>query len=221
MVKAPFIALTICAALALSAVTAAQDMDMGQALGLPVPNFDKMPDKAMGAKKDQYDHSGVYNKPMYNPETKSYFENFSATGGIYDLEHRYNWNAAKRIAASRVFKGVRGRLAIVKTKETNDFIIKNLKPEDGTWIGLQYRCDLQTLRWVNGDFWPLTGYAYWNTPWNAAGTTWKTTERSQCLSSAQWMGVHYWGRENGHHWNANGPGKEFWLMIVEYPTGKP
>jgi hypothetical protein len=36
-----------------------------------------------------------------------------------------------------------------------------------------------------------------------------------------WMGVHYWGADNGFHWNANGSSKQFHLMIIEYPTGKP
>ena len=36
-----------------------------------------------------------------------------------------------------------------------------------------------------------------------------------------WMGVHYWGSTANYKWNANGTGKRFGWMIIEYPTGKP
>jgi len=218
-------ALGACAAvgLALGAAVqaAAQRWETAQGMQLPIADFDKLPPMTTGSNRPQYDHSGVYNKPFYNPETKSYFENYSATNGKYDIEHRYNWEAAQRVAETRTYHGVRGRLAVIKTKETNDFIVKNLKPEDGTWFGLQYFCDLHALRWVTGEFWPLKAYQNWFRPWNVEGTNPRNQERAGCLSDKRWMGVHYWGKNAGYKWNANGTAKEFWLMIVEYPTGKP
>ena len=68
----------------------------------------------------------IYNKPMYNPETKSYFElHFPGENmGSYGEWPQFNWRDAREYAPSRVFRGARGRLAIVKTKETNDFIVE-------------------------------------------------------------------------------------------------
>jgi hypothetical protein len=190
-----------------------------QRLDLPIPDFQPAPPP--DPKKVREHHKEKFNKPVYNPETKSYFEYYSPTLGEYHSEQRFNWMTSKAMAEARTYKGVPGRLAVIKTPETNKFIIKNFEPDDGAWIGLQYLCELRALRWVTGEFWPLTGYQYWNKPWNVAGTTWKNNERAWCLASVPYMGVHYWGAEGGYRWNANGPGKEFHLMIIEYPTGKP
>jgi hypothetical protein len=111
-------------------------------------------------------------------------------------------------------------LAVVKDKETNEFIVKNFQPEDGTWIGLRYFCDLGALQWVTGEIWPPTAYQNWGRPWNIEGGHSTNQFRSKCTYFT-WQGVHYWGAQTGYKWNANGSGKYFSHMIVEYPTGKP
>jgi len=168
----------------------------------------------------------VFNKPVYNPETKSYFEYyFPSPGLLYNSELQFGWETSKRMAEERVFHGVRGRLAVIKDKETNDFIVKALKPQDGAWIGLEYMCDLRALRWVTGEFWPLTAYQNWSQPWNVGLTTPvkapSERQRAWCLSDQRWMGVHYWGPKGNFKWNANGTAKQFGWMIIEFPTGKP
>jgi hypothetical protein len=55
-------------------------------------------------------------KPVYNPETKSYFEL------RVDLPKPPDWNTAVRYARTRRYKGVRGRLAIIRMfKRTASF----------------------------------------------------------------------------------------------------
>jgi hypothetical protein len=163
----------------------------------------------------------VIDKPIYNPETKSYFEVHKVTraessGYIPDV----SWIRAKELAQSRVFRGTRGRLAIVKTAETHKFIVNNLRPPSGSWIGLRLICNGRTLQWVTGDFWPLSAYANWGKVWNSHGAA-PNGARIDCNTGAAYLPVHYWGAEGGYKWNANGTAKHFYYAIIEYPTGKP
>ncbi|CAN0577002.1 unnamed protein product, partial [Laminaria digitata] len=57
--------------------------------------------------------------PIYNPETKSYFEL------RIDLPHPPNWGTAVRYARTKTYKGVRGRLAVVKDLQTHSFLQAN------------------------------------------------------------------------------------------------
>ena len=165
----------------------------------------------------------VYNKPLYNPETKSYFElHFPGEGMSYGESPEFNWRDAREYAPSRVFRGVRGRLAIVKTKETNDFIVKNLKPGCCPWIGLYFSCAERTLVWVTGEIWPLTAYNNWSRIWNVMGThPNKPSAKQGCTPGGPPSGVHYWGPDGQYKWNTNSANKAFHNMIIEYPTGKP
>ena len=214
-----FVALGMCAALALPVVAGADDYAQAP-LQLPIPDFDtKLPSKS---KETEVLSKERFNKPIYNPDTKSYFEYyFPGTGLLYDAEKQYGWEEASKVAATRSYHGVRGRLAVIKTPEVNKFIVQHLHPDDGTWIGLRWYCDLRTLRWVTGEFWPLDGYQNWGPVWNVEGTSPLNKDRASCLSFLPWMGVHYWGPKGNYKWNANGSGKRFGWMIIEYPTGKP
>ena len=83
----------------------------------------------------------LYDTPVYNPDTKSYFELAPVPVG-YSVRAvnspEASWAASQRLASQRVFKNVRGRLAIVKTKQVNDFLRKVFKPDKAAWIGLRY-----------------------------------------------------------------------------------
>jgi hypothetical protein len=212
----------MCAALALPLATPAEAVAQ-QMAPLPIPDFDTRPGPDPKETKDAAEKwKEKFNRPVYNPGTKSYFEYyFPGTGFLYDSEKQYGWEEAEKIATTRTFHGVRGRLAVIKTAETNKFIVDHLHPEDGAWIGLKYMCDLRTLRWVTGEFWPLDAYHNWGAVWNIEGTSPKGRSRSACLGYMPWMGVHYWGSAANYKWNANGTGKRFGWMIIEYPTGKP
>jgi hypothetical protein len=196
---------------------AASAQSVVQDLQLPIPDF--KPGPPPQAKESPANDKDRFNKPIYNPETKSYFEYF-ITAQALGRSADYWWGEAKQLAQTRSFHGVRGRLAIVKTKETNDFIVKHFRPENGTWIGLQYLCHINELRWADGEFWPRTGYQNWYQPWNIQGPSPRGGELYRCAGTDA-MGVHYWGQEGGYKWNANHPAKKFYNMILEYPTGKP
>jgi hypothetical protein len=192
-----------------------------------VPGFSGTPTEA---EKKPDPNAPVFGKPLYNPESKSYFELFKpnlaemeragANVGRTDIVDM-NWESAKTFAQSRAFHGVRGRLAVVKTDETHKFIAKNLHPPDGTWIGLRLMCSGRTLQWVTGEIWPLNAYANWGQPWNRNGGTPEVRSRADCSMNIDYLPVHYWGPTGGYRWNANGAAKRFYYLIIEYPTGKP
>ena len=157
----------------------------------------------------------LYDTKVYNPATASYFE-LKRPGGDF------SWYKAQEYAENANYKGVRGRLAVVKNKETQDFLVKTFRPSIA-WIGLKYYCKLNALQWVSGEFWPLTGYANWGTPWNLDGASPNHQRRSYCDASdfRRFNGVNMWGHEGNYKWNVNGAPKIFYRFFVEYPTGRP
>src|SRR4051812_26537568 len=81
--------------------------------------------------------------PIYNPSSKSYFQLFN------DNENPGNWEAAQMRAESKTYKGVRGRLAVIDSAETHDFILRKFdltKRNVAVWIGLRYWCTVHLLQ---------------------------------------------------------------------------
>lgn len=161
------------------------------------------------------DKPPLYDTKVYNPATASYFE-LKRPGGDF------NWNKANEYAERAHYKGVRGRLAVIKNKETQDFLVKTFRPTI-SWIGLKYYCRLNALQWVSGEFWPLTSYANWGTRWNVSGASPNAEGLAGCDANDGHgvRGVHMWGHEGNYKWNVNGPAKIFYDFFVEYPTGQP
>jgi len=166
----------------------------------------------------------LYDTPVYNPETRSYFELVKVTKG-YSIRGAnipaITWSNARKLARSRFYKGVRGRLAVVKSQSVNDFLRQTFKPDEKTWIGLRYWCAYNKLQWVTGEFHPLTAYANWDRIWRHDGGTYGGNKEPTCNEFFNYWPVHYWPVQNGFRWNANGTHKEFKAFFVEYPTGKP
>jgi len=172
----------------------------------------------------------LYNKPVYNPETKSYFELYAPDPvGLLkgDQVQSIKWTVAAKMARARTHKGVRGRLAVVKTRQVHEFLRDTFQPNAAAWIGLRYWCKFKKLQWVTGEIYPTTAYAAWGQIWNegAIYPGQKDTAGAICGFSVSdpgdHAGVHYWSIKQGFHWNANGRDKYWSAMFIEYPTGKP
>ena len=165
----------------------------------------------------------LYETPVYNPETKSYFELArvvpgSSTRGIPLAEA--GWMASTRLAARRVFKNAHGRLAVVKTKQVNDFLRVTFGPDTPAWIGLRYLCRYNKLQWVTGEIHPLDAYSNWDRRWKSSGGESGKGASPYCNPGThEFWPVHYWRVSEGFRWNANGTTKEFYAYFVEYPTG--
>jgi hypothetical protein len=164
----------------------------------------------------------VYEKPVYNPDTKSYFELVRVTQAQQEhhkvgMVPETSWDKAAAFAASRVYKDTKGRLAIVKDQATHEFVMTNLRPNSYAFIGLRYFCKERQLRWVNNQVHPANGFKAWAPNWDQG-------DLKYCLESNpahQWMGVVYTGVNEGFRWVARGSLKNWNMYIVEYPTGHP
>jgi len=170
----------------------------------------------------------LLNEPVYNPDTKSYFELYAPDEKkVREHEDIYglSWRVASKIAVKRVFHGVKGRLAVVKTRAVSEFLKETFKPDIEAWIGLRYWCKFHRLQWVDGEVWKPGEFSLWGKIWDQAAINpnQKDAGEAHCTSESPTyhLGVHYWRREWGFYWNANGYDKHFNLMFVEYPTGKP
>lgn len=152
--------------------------------------------------------------PVYNPVSKSYFQLLTHTS------RRGVWGEALEQARAQVFKGVRGRLAVVDTPETHEFIMKQFDVSNPMWIGLRYWCSFRMLEWVGLRPYSPTDpghFHLWHPQWARNG--------QECLPNSRgpraYMGVYYQplGKQAAR-WQAARPGKGFGLLLVEFPTGE-
>jgi hypothetical protein len=158
-----------------------------------------------------------YGKPVYDPVSKSYFELVKVTSQMSPGLAIPNILAdrAEVQAKGRVYKGVHGRLAIIRSQETHSFIMQNLRPNEPAWIGLRYLCNTRELRWSNGQKWAKGDFSAWANPWNRSGIP-------TCVkdgANTDWMPIAYSPVRDGFQWFANGGRKAYVAFIVEYPTG--
>jgi hypothetical protein len=145
-------------------------------------------------------------KPVYNPHTKSWFEL------RVDLPTPSNWRSAVKFARKKTFKGVRGRLAMVKDLETHSFLRANFDALGATLIGLRYFCSFRKLVWIDGTEQTRKQFKMWNKKWYR-------TEIRCGKQRIQYMPVYYRPTQSGFRWQASGPEKYFVSYFVEYPTG--
>ena len=163
---------------------------------------------------------GIFNQPVYNPATKSYFELVMVNPK--NPAKQIEWPVARRRARRLVWKGVHGRLAIVKSRRTHDFLRDTFRSPLMAWIGLRYMCGYNTLIWVTGQIQPRGGFSYWDPVWNIDGTPVNRTNyrTRNCPSKTSFWPIHYWPSWRGFLWNANGQHKGANAFFVEFPTGK-
>ena len=155
----------------------------------------------------------LFDVPVYDPYSKSYFElrHNLAGGGTYVA----NWSVADRIARSKSYKGVRGRLAIIRSMEANNFILKTFKPPNETYIGLRMICSEGfKLFWVNGKILSRKDYQNWGRMWHYPNTY------LPCRGASKYGGVVYNRLEGRPRWYVIAPAHATVAFLVEYPTGK-
>ncbi|VAV93170.1 hypothetical protein MNBD_ALPHA02-1257 [hydrothermal vent metagenome] len=147
--------------------------------------------------------------PYYNPASKSYFE-------LVKMQKKpgmgTTWRTAKALVGKRFFKNTRGRLAIIKDINTHQFLLQNFSAKN-YWIGLQYFCNTQTLKWVDGTDATRSKFTVWDTDWSNTNI--------RC-ANMDYMPVHYTTATGTKalRWRASGPNKGYRMYLVEYPTGK-
>lgn len=151
-----------------------------------------------------------FGHPIYNPETKSYFELRGDNSEGY-------WQKALTRARALSYKGARGRLAVIKSSDTHAFLSRTFRIKEETWIGLQYWCKYRKLLWITGELHDRTAFAPWSSLWE------RPDPIAPCESAATirdgFMPIYYLSHSQGFRWQAVGSGKGFKRYFVEYPTG--
>ena len=154
--------------------------------------------------------------PIYNSASKSYFQLFD------DNEHPGNWEAARARAGMKAYKGVRGRLAVVDSPETHEFLLKAFSLDQrhlSVWIGLRYWCSARLLQWEEGrPFSPSEPdrFRLWHTEWSRSDENACSFSRSAKVGFAP---VYYRTIGGLTRWQAVGAAKYFSYYLVEFPTG--
>lgn len=157
----------------------------------------------------------LYGKPVYNPETKSYFELVRAGA---DQGGRKVWLDMEAFARMKMFKGVHGRLAKVKSPTVNFFLMSEFRPDKMTWIGLRMDCRTGQWAWSDGEPFERGSYSNWHpTKW-----TWNfgNDPREICSGNPAFVSVAYYPIQESFRWMVKRAGKGYSSMLVEYPTGQ-
>lgn len=154
--------------------------------------------------------------PLYDPHSRSYFQLFD------DNLHPGNWEAARKRAEQKFYKGVQGRLAVVDSAETHDFLMQAFRLDRrdvSVWIGLRYWCSARLLQWEDGlPFAPSEPerFRLWHADWS------RTDEDACTFSKSARVGfapVYYRTMAGMTRWQAVGAAKYFDYYLVEFPTG--
>ena len=159
----------------------------------------------------------LFNTPVYNPRSKSYFE-MVAFGQKGQASPGRSYGGAMKFAARRKFKGVRGRLAIIRSKETQKFLIRTFKPRGETWIGLRMYCRGRVLFWVDGRRLDRSkDYRNWGRNWFKKGYYVPCNPSS----SSKYAGIILGNIKGVVRWIAIEPAHYVRRGFIEYPTGRP
>lgn len=151
--------------------------------------------------------------PVYDPEAKRYFALEHAQLGPQYLTM---WNSVAEQAQRQVYKGVRGRLAIVDSLEVHSFLLRTFRPNhyQSIWIGLRYLCNAKKLEWSDGRLMNPGSFQVWDKEWNQDVYT--CNKKSD---PNDWAPVAYTGEM--HSWVVKGNTKGYPWYFIEFPTGQP
>jgi hypothetical protein len=151
--------------------------------------------------------------PIYDPVSKRYF-------ALMGADQRFStsmwsiWTAVKKQAESQVFKGVRGRLAVVDSSEVHEFLLQHFHPDQYryTWIGLEYHCRKKQLQWSNGQTLAHGEFSAWAANWRV--------DKWACSDTTfpdDYAAVAY---DPHMRWVLVGRHKGYDYYFVEFPTGQ-
>ncbi|MDA5193585.1 C-type lectin domain-containing protein [Govanella unica] len=156
----------------------------------------------------------ILDKPVYNPETKSYFEVVDAA--YMNSGQGPNWSEASTVASKKSLGKAQGRLGIIPSAKVEMFIRLNLRPDQNMWIGLYYDCGTQSLVWIDGRTLRSGEYTNW-----ASGDWYIGHANMFCNTPDPHMPVLIALSEAERKWAIQLPAKRYHLILIEYPTGGP
>lgn len=164
----------------------------------------------------------LYDKPVYDPASKSYFELvlIRTTQYSYGGHPEVRWEQADGLARARVYNGVHGRLAVIRNLETHEFLELTFQPVFNAWIGLRYWCSNRTLQFTDGTLWTRSMFGVWDAKWDQSAVKDPCGEY-HTNRKPQYMPVAYNSIKDGFRWIAKEWHKAYYCYFVEYPTGHP
>lgn len=159
----------------------------------------------------------LYDTPVYNAETKSYFELVRLDKWGKFVDHHLKWNDAKVAAEKKTYKGARGHLAKVSSLSVNSFLLYTFQPQTRVWIGLVFNCTTGMWSWADGQ--PIDRNSYTN--WHPVKWNWDEGQGKTDMCGGPWpyVSVAYFPVSDGFRWGVKRHGKGYGAMFVEYPTG--
>ena len=148
--------------------------------------------------------------PYYNSETNSYFQLFRHSNPAMG----HNWFKANGLAKRKFHKGERGHLAIVRDRQTLEFVRDKFPKMGNAYIGLRFFCKYRKLLWDDGKFQGPKASGMWHPSWARGGV------KNGCGPEG-FMSIYLTGSDpRGMLWQATGPAKVRTYFLVEYPAPK-
>lgn len=165
----------------------------------------------------------LLNTPVYDPESKSYFEMVDGAHGLvkgYGSNEGPTWAQAEVFAKGMSYKDVPGRLATVRTFATHAFLMRTFHPSSRAWIGLRYWCGSEQLEDSTGRMLSRNEFIAWAQNWRGGDFICVPDPSTHRPSPTDYAPVAYSAMSEGFRWVALGSNKRFYFFFVEFPTGK-
>ncbi len=167
-------------------------------------------------------YEGTTLTPFYDPASKSYLQQVNVAHGpqIVKCAHiSCRWDEAAPAAEGLVYKGVHGRLAVIKSMATQEFLLTHFTFLQAIWIGLRYFCNSGKLQWVDGEYMERSDFAAWDKQWDQSADL--TNGGCSSYNDKGFLGVAMSSKTQGGTWFAKESHKFFVQFFVQYSTGKP
>lgn len=173
---------------------------------------------SINSAKAQVAEAQGFTPPVLDKENGSYYELVPFPG-----DGKGTWDEAKAQAEARAYQGRKGRLAVVKTRQANRFILQHFaskEPNDEMWFGLTYHCDSRQLIWEDGTIVKPTDFTNWDNQWYWDYAITCQYSGNGLPDGKPYMTVFYKAANDGFTWQAAGANKVFNYLLVEYPVAK-
>lgn len=160
----------------------------------------------------------LYNTPVYDPDTRTYYALVDAHERQESQFHTgYEWLEAATDAERQLYKGRHGRLAVVSTQHTHQFLETNFRPNTPAWIGLRYICNQRKLEDTAGHMVNGAPFAAWARWWHQDPFICVVNPFTHKYEPGDYMPVAYSTIAEGFRWIGKGRHKGYDAYFIEYP----
>lgn len=161
------------------------------------------------------------NTPVYDQSSKSYFALIDGTNHNTKFHGSlWVWEEALTDAPTKLYKGVHGRLAIISSVETYEFLMKTFQVPADTWIGYKYLCKAKRLIDSTGRDVTNNQFAAWDQKWNQdPGIACAVNQFTHDYEPNAYAPVAIGSMREGFRWFVKGPAKGYTYYFIEWPTG--